>query len=103
MCRSSSAVRFAQKESISCETILENVSGDAVMFSNELIPDLAPSDFHLFLHLKKFLGDQRFDGDDEVKTVVREWFASQFYNEGIERLVPRLDKCHNNGGDYVEK
>ncbi|KAJ4451734.1 hypothetical protein ANN_03205 [Periplaneta americana] len=66
-------------------------------------PDLAPSDFHLFLHLKKFLGGQRFDGDDEVKTAVREWFASQFYNEGIERLVSQLDKCHNNGGDYVEK
>ncbi|KAJ4439329.1 hypothetical protein ANN_07451 [Periplaneta americana] len=66
-------------------------------------PDLAPSDFHLFLHLKKFLGGQRFDGDDEVKTAVREWFASQFYKEGIERLVPRLDKCLNNGGDYVEK
>ncbi|KAJ4428302.1 hypothetical protein ANN_24320 [Periplaneta americana] len=69
-------------------------------------PDMAPSDFHFFLHLKKFLGGQRFDGDDEVKTAVREWFASQageFYNEGIERLVPRLDKCLNNGGDYVEK
>ncbi|KAJ4425555.1 hypothetical protein ANN_27750 [Periplaneta americana] len=25
----------------------------------------------------------------------------EFYNEGIERLVPRLDKCLNNGGDYV--
>ncbi|KAJ4448998.1 hypothetical protein ANN_00390 [Periplaneta americana] len=34
-------------------------------------PDLAPSDFHLFLHLKKFLSGQRFDGDDEVKTAVR--------------------------------
>ncbi|KAJ4438051.1 hypothetical protein ANN_13990, partial [Periplaneta americana] len=68
-------------------------------------PDLAPSDFHLFLHLKKFLGGQHFDGD-EVKTAVREWFTSQageFYNEGIERLVPRLDKCLNNGEDYAEK
>ena len=26
-----------------------------------------------------------------------------FYNEGIEKLVPRFDKCLNNGGDYVEK
>ncbi|KAJ4451502.1 hypothetical protein ANN_02965 [Periplaneta americana] len=26
--------------------------------------------------------------------------ACEFYNEGIERLVPRLDKCLNNGGDY---
>ncbi|KAJ4436850.1 hypothetical protein ANN_16982 [Periplaneta americana] len=68
-------------------------------------PDLAPSDFHLFLYLKKFLCAQRFDGD-EVKTAMREWFtlqAGEFYNEGIERLVPRLDKCLNNGGDYVEK
>ncbi|KAJ4442478.1 hypothetical protein ANN_04064 [Periplaneta americana] len=39
-------------------------------------PDFAQSDFHLFLHLKKFLGGQRFDGDNEVKTAVREWFAS---------------------------
>ncbi|KAJ4439110.1 hypothetical protein ANN_15067 [Periplaneta americana] len=29
--------------------------------------------------------------------------AGEFYNEGIERLVPRLDKCLNNGGDYGEK
>ncbi|KAJ4435921.1 hypothetical protein ANN_18543 [Periplaneta americana] len=68
-------------------------------------PDLAPSDFHLFLYLKKLLCGQRFDGG-EVKTAVREWFALQageFYIEGVERLVPRLDKCLNNGGDYVEK
>ena len=29
--------------------------------------------------------------------------ADGFYNEGIEKLVPRLNKCLNNGGDYVEK
>ncbi|KAJ4429600.1 hypothetical protein ANN_21786 [Periplaneta americana] len=26
--------------------------------------------------------------------------VGEFYNERIERLVPRLDKCLNNGGDY---
>ena len=30
-------------------------------------PDLAPSDYHLFLHVKKFLGDKRFDDDDDLK------------------------------------
>ena len=30
-------------------------------------PDLSPSDFHLFLHVKKFLGGKRFDGDDDLK------------------------------------
>ncbi|KAJ4428000.1 hypothetical protein ANN_24013 [Periplaneta americana] len=56
--------------------------------------------------LDHIVTDQLFDGDDEVKTAVREWFTSragEFYNEGIERLVPRFDKCLNNGGDYGEK
>jgi len=30
-------------------------------------PDLAPSDFHLFLHLKKHLAGKRFDDDDELQ------------------------------------
>ena len=29
-------------------------------------PDLTPSDFHLFLHLKKHLTGKKFDDDDEV-------------------------------------
>ena len=29
--------------------------------------DLAPSDFHLFLHLKKHLAGKQFDDDDEVQ------------------------------------
>jgi [histone H3]-lysine36 N-dimethyltransferase SETMAR len=69
-------------------------------------PDLAPSDFHLFLHLKRYLGGQRFDSDEEVIEAVSDWCNSQaaeFYNTGIEKLVTRWDKCLNNGGDYVEK
>ena len=34
-------------------------------------PDLAPSDFHIFLHLKKFLGSKRFDDDDDLKDAVQ--------------------------------
>jgi len=33
-------------------------------------PDLAPSDYHLFLHLKKFLGDKRFDDDYNLKDAI---------------------------------
>jgi hypothetical protein len=29
--------------------------------------------------------------------------AAAFYKEGIQNLVPRYDKCLNNGGEYVEK
>jgi hypothetical protein len=68
-------------------------------------PYLAPSGFHVFLHLKIFLGGWWFC-NDEVKEAVNTWFASQvasFYDAVIQKLVPRYDKCLNNGGNYVEK
>jgi histone-lysine N-methyltransferase SETMAR len=68
--------------------------------------DLAPSDFNVFLHLKTFLGDRQFRDDNEVKEAINTWFASQaasFYDAGIQKRVPRYDKCLNNGGNYVEK
>jgi hypothetical protein len=69
-------------------------------------PDLPPSDLHVFLRLKTFLGGQQFHHDSEVKEAVITWFASQvasFYNIGIQKLVPRYNKCLNDGGNYVEK
>ena len=69
-------------------------------------PDLASSDYHLFIHQKKFLGDSRFDDDDDLKDAVQKWLTSQaaaFYEEGMQKLVTRYDKCLNNGGEYVEK
>jgi len=42
----------------------------------------------------------------EVKEAVTTCFASQaasFYDEGIQKLVQRHDRCLNNGGNYVEK
>lgn len=69
-------------------------------------PDLAPSDFHLFPKLKEFLGGKQFGNDDELKEAVTTWlksFAADEYNDGIEKLVPRYNKCLDNNGDYVEK
>jgi hypothetical protein len=46
-------------------------------------PDLAPSDFYVFLHLKTLLGGCQFH--DEVKESINTWFASQaasFYHAG---------------------
>ena len=68
-------------------------------------PDLAPSDFHLFLHLKSFLVGRWFH-DDEIKEAITACFASHaasFYDERIQKLVQRYDKCLSNGGNYVEK
>jgi hypothetical protein len=29
--------------------------------------------------------------------------AADFYDSGMQKLVPRLNKCLDNAGDYVEK
>lgn len=69
-------------------------------------PDLAPSDFHLFPNMKRWLASQRFANDEELQNAVNGWLHSQaadFYAEGISKTVPRYDKCLNLFGDYVEK
>ena len=58
------------------------------------------------LNLKKHLAGKKFDDDDEVQEEVMTWFkglAADFYDSGIQKLVPRLNKCLDNAGDYVEK
>ncbi|GBM85012.1 hypothetical protein AVEN_4031-1 [Araneus ventricosus] len=55
-------------------------------------PDLAPSDFHLFLHLKRFLSGLSFDDYEEVKDAITSWVTSQvatFCDAGIQNLVSR--------------
>ena len=49
---------------------------------------------------------KKFDDDDEVQEEVMTLFkgqAADFYDWGIQKLVPRLNKCLDNAGDYVEK
>jgi len=72
----------------------------------ERSPDLAPRNFHLFLHLKKHLIYQKFHENEEVNNEVIMWLcvqATEFYNIGIQKLTPRLNKCLDKGGDSVEK
>ncbi|GBM87836.1 hypothetical protein AVEN_27061-1 [Araneus ventricosus] len=48
--------------------------------------DLAPSDFHLFLKLKEFLGGKRFGSDEELENAVTTWLnelAAEEYDMGI--------------------
>ncbi|UYV63353.1 hypothetical protein LAZ67_2003826 [Cordylochernes scorpioides] len=69
-------------------------------------PDLAPSDFHLFPHLKKSLSGIHFRSDEEVIDAVTSFFESletSFFLEGIKALENRWKKCIDLKGDYVEK
>jgi histone-lysine N-methyltransferase SETMAR len=50
--------------------------------------DLVPSDLHVFLHLKTFLGGRWFHDGNEVKEAVNTRFASQaalFYDAGLKK------------------
>ncbi|GBL64028.1 hypothetical protein AVEN_103580-1, partial [Araneus ventricosus] len=69
-------------------------------------PDLAPSDFHLFLKLKESMGGKCFGRDEELENSVTTWLNehdAEEYGIGILKLLDRYEKCFNVGGDYVEK
>jgi hypothetical protein len=60
----------------------------------------------LFSTYTRFLVAERCSSDDEVKTAEQRWvkkLAADFFDEGIQKLVPRYDKCLSLGGNYVEK
>ena len=49
---------------------------------------------------------KKFNNVHEVQEEVMTWFkglAADLYDSGIQKLVPRLNKCSGNVGDYVEK
>jgi histone-lysine N-methyltransferase SETMAR len=54
-------------------------------------PDLAPSNYHLFIYLKNCLGPQRFNNNEELMEGVKMWLSSQainFFDTGIQNLFP---------------
>ncbi|GFO25927.1 transposase [Plakobranchus ocellatus] len=69
-------------------------------------PDLAPSDFHLFGPLKRHLGGMAFEREDDLISVLTNWFDNldvDFFRVGINSLLLRWQKCIDLHGDYVEK
>jgi hypothetical protein len=69
-------------------------------------PDLAPSNYHLFSKMKFWLATQRFHTNDEPIDGVNNWLhnlVAPFFDEGLQKLVSRYDKCLNMNGIYVEK
>ena len=79
-----------------------------VLYHPPYNPDLAPSIFHLFINLEKFLFDHRHrfqnDGKEELCVIVVPIQGADFYDTGIQKLVPRYDiYVSSSGGEYVEK
>jgi hypothetical protein len=68
-------------------------------------PYVAPSDYHLLTYLMNWFGSQRFNSNEELMEGGKTWLSSQaadFFDTGIQKLIPRYDKHLNSSGDYVE-
>jgi histone-lysine N-methyltransferase SETMAR len=69
-------------------------------------PDLAPSDCNLFTYLQYWLRLQYLSKNEKLMESVKTWLSSQaadFFDKGIQKLIPRYHKCFSSGGHYVEK
>jgi [histone H3]-lysine36 N-dimethyltransferase SETMAR len=66
-------------------------------------PDLAPSDYYLFLLLSNTLKGVTFDDDQDMEKWLGDWFKSKddaFYRKGIEKMPEKWEAVVNNDGDY---
>jgi [histone H3]-lysine36 N-dimethyltransferase SETMAR len=69
-------------------------------------PDLAPSDFWMFRHLKKSLRGKIFESAQDVQEDVKKFLGEQprkFFETAFSELLTRWEKCVTNGGSYIEK
>ncbi|GBN13854.1 Y+L amino acid transporter 2 [Araneus ventricosus] len=63
--------------------------GWEIFYRPSYSPDLAPSDFHLFLKLKEFLGGKHFGSDEELENTMTTWLnelaAEELFYAGAEK------------------
>jgi hypothetical protein len=57
------------------------------------------------LHLKNHLAGHKFHEDEEVENEFATWLHVQMveFCDRVQKLIPRLNKHLDKGGDYVEK
>jgi len=75
-------------------------------FKNALLLFMVTQRFPLVSSPKETSDWENFNDDDEVQEEVMTWFkgqAADFYDSAIHKLVPRLSKCLDSAGEYVEK
>ena len=68
-------------------------------------PDLSPTDYHFYKHFDNFLKGRIFANQDQAKTAFVDFIESRepnFYQEQINRLVKRWQKCTDCNGAYFD-
>lgn len=81
-------------------------SGMVVLQHPPYSPDLAPSDFYLFKHMKKELRGIRYDNIEDLKEAVMLYLEKQtpdFFKKAFVELEHRWRKCVAENGSYIEK
>ncbi|KAG5327504.1 MOS1T transposase, partial [Pseudoatta argentina] len=69
------------------------------------LPDIAPSDFHLFRSMAHGLADRRFHSYEEAQKWIDSWRASKdmsFFRRGIHVLPERWEKVVSSDGQYFK-
>lgn len=67
-------------------------------------PDLAPTDYHLFLSLSNDMRGRQFDDQEDLKNYLDSFFKSKsqkFYEDGIMDLPRRWEAVCDHDGAYV--
>jgi len=68
-------------------------------------PDLSPTDYHFFKHLDNFLHEKVFHKQAAAENAFEEFISSrtsEFYRDGINKLVSCWQKCVDSDGCYFD-
>ena len=69
-------------------------------------PDLAPSDYWLFAHLKRMLQGKKFGSNEKVISKTKAYIEAKnksFDKKSIELLEKRWNQCITLEGNYVDE
>lgn len=67
-------------------------------------PDIVPSDYHMFFHMKRFLRGKSFSSNDEVIRTVEGYLSdldSRFLSNGIGALHDRWQRVVDSDEHYI--
>ena len=67
-------------------------------------PNLAPTDYHLFRTLSNEMRGVAFDNDKDLENWLNNFFesrSSDFWQNGINKLVDRWEQLVNTNGEYI--
>jgi hypothetical protein len=94
----------ARRHTAACTNSLIKLLNWEILDHPNYIPDLTPSDYHLFTKMKVWLATQHFYNEDLMDGVNNRLhkLAVPLFDEGLQKLVSR-HKWLNVDGNYVEK